>query len=117
MVYFSFTLVIITAAVGWLTMYIYGVYQTSQLLSPMPGPSRQPGLLNFILGNLADLAGNQYHFTTTQWAKQHGSMTKLRLFDTHVSCRDSFAMHCCQPTRLFVLLILNAVGTIDSSGG
>lgn len=75
----------LTIGLGRLLWYAYGVYHNSQLLSAMPGPPRRPGLLNLLLGNLGDLAGNQYHFTTTQWAKQYGGMTKLRLFDTYVS--------------------------------
>ena len=75
----------LTVGLGRLLWYAYGVYHKSQLLSAMPGPPRCPGLLNIVLGNLGDLAGNQYHFTTTQWAKQYGGMTKLRLFDTYVS--------------------------------
>ena len=75
---------LITTGLGWLTWYVYRVYQRGQLLSALPGPPRRSGLLNMVLGNLADLADGQYHFLTTQWSRQYGGMTLLRLFDTHV---------------------------------
>lgn len=76
---------LLTAAVGWLTWYAYGVYQKGQLLSGMPGPPRRPGLLNFVLGNIPDLAGSQNHFVQKQWSRQYGGIMKLRALDTYVS--------------------------------
>lgn len=76
---------LLTAPVGWLTWYAYGVYKKGQLLSGMPGPPRRPGLVNFVLGHIPDLAGSQNHFVQKQWSRQYGGIMKLRALDTYVS--------------------------------
>lgn len=85
-IWFQLLVILTTAGLGWLTLYVYRIYQRGQLLSAMPGPPRRSGLLNMVLGNLPDLAGGQNHLLTTQWSRQYGGMTLLRLFHTHVRC-------------------------------
>lgn len=76
---------LLTAPVGWLTWYAYGVYKKGQLLSGMPGPPRRPGLVNFVLGHIPDLAGSQNHFVQKQWSRQYGGIMKLRALDTYIA--------------------------------
>lgn len=76
--------VLTTTVLAWLIWYAYRVYHRGQLLSAVPGPPRRPGLLNTLLGHLEDMGDNRHHFTSTQWAKQYGSMTLLRMFNSHV---------------------------------
>lgn len=76
---------LLTTALGWLTWYAYGIFRNGRLLSGMPGPPRRPGLLNFVLGNIPELAGSHNHFIQKQWSSQYGGIMKLRALDTYVS--------------------------------
>lgn len=84
---------LITVGVGWLSWHTYQVYLKGQQLSQIPGPPPQPGILNALLGNLADLSDNKYHRTTTRWSEEYGGVVRLRFLDTYV-CRESFTSSC-----------------------